>query len=108
MIERIYAMAKEEGKSVRKLGNYGDLRTMEKTRKMDDIAGKPVTITAIAEEEGRFGTFLWLTVLTAEGETYKVQSGGSLINKALREVKEADAFPVEATFVKRGNAWVTE
>ena len=91
-----------------KLGDYGELRTMEKTLKMEDIQGVPVTIVSFELEDGRFGEFAWLQINMPGKGRVKVRCGGSFVIKALKEAQTADALPVEATFVQRGNAWVVE
>lgn len=101
-------MGEKESKAVSSLGDFGSLRTQERTYKMNDIMGIPVTVTGFELEEGRFGEFAWLTVIKPDGTRIKVRCGGSFIIEALKEAKEKDALPVSATFVQRGNAWVVD
>ncbi len=101
-------MTEKASKPVRKLGEFGDLRLTSKTKTLDDIQGVSVIINGCDFEDGRFGEFSWLQVTLPDGDNVKVRCGGSLLNKALKEAKEADAFPLEAVIVKRGNAWVVE
>jgi len=101
-------MSKDEAGNVRKLGDFGKLRLQEKTYKMTDVQGIPLVITDFSLEDGRFGEFAWITATKPDGERIKVRCGGSFVIEALKEAQSANALPVEATFVLRGNAWVVD
>ena len=101
-------MTKEASKPIQSLGNFGSLRTQDKTYKMSDIMGVPVIVVDFELAEGDYGEFAWLTVLTEDEDRKKVRCGGTFILEALKEAKEAGALPVSATFILRGKAWVVE
>jgi hypothetical protein len=74
--------------------------------RLDDIAGKPLTILAVEYKTGDYGDYAVFTAATKDGEQIEVMTGASLVMDALVNASAEEAFPVEATFVKRGRTWI--
>jgi len=75
---------------------------------LDDIAGVEVTITGAGFGNGDFGEYAMIDVVNPEGETMNIQTSAMMVLDALRHAMEAQAFPLLATFKKRGRTWIME
>ena len=97
----------KQTEEVRNLKDFGNFK-YDNMVKMDDIAGKPVTIQAVDFTKGQFGNIVIIRAVTQEGELISVVTGSAVIESALHDVAVNDAFPVQATFVKKGRMWFVE
>lgn len=91
-----------------KLSEYGSINSSKNVKKMDEVEGKPLTIEGFSTVEGDYGEYAMIKVKDAEGSEFTVMTGASLIIEALEDVKAKNAFPVDATFIKRGRAWICD
>jgi hypothetical protein len=94
----------QEVKNLKDFGNF----KYDNMVKMDDVAGKPLTIHAADFTKGQFGNIVIIRAATAEGELISIVTGSAVIASGLHDVAMNDAFPVEATFVKKGRMWFVE
>ncbi len=92
----------------RNLGEFGNVRSSLDIRKMDDIAGQVVTIESYSIITGRTGPYAMMRCVDHDGAEFSVSCGGAFVVEALAEAKAANAFPVEATFTRKGRAWLVE
>ncbi len=91
-----------------KLGDFGNVRASMDIRKMDDLEGKPVTILSYSIIQGRQGSYAMMRCVDQDGNEFSMSCGGAFVIEALAEAKLENAFPVEATFVRKGRAWLVE
>lgn len=94
----------QEVKNLKDFGNF----KYDNMVKMEDIEGKALTIEAADFTKGQFGNIVIIRAVTNEGELISIVTGSAVIASALRDVADSDAFPVEATFVKKGRMWFVE
>ena len=91
-----------------RLLDFAEKQAANKTPRIDDIAGNPVIVQACALGTGSMGDYADMDVLTEDGEILTVRTWASLVVDALARAQEADAFPLPATFKKRGRPWIIE
>jgi hypothetical protein len=72
------------------------------------IANLDVKVWGYSTTEGKFGTVYIMDVELPSGERVSVYTSGTVIARSLEQALEADAFPVEARFVKRKRYWEVE
>lgn len=75
---------------------------------LSSIANVPVTITDCRIEEGKYGDVYIMTVVLPSGEVVSVYTGATVVSAALEAAMEAQAFPLEAVFVRRKRYWDIE
>jgi len=92
----------------KKLSQYGDMNSADNLFTMSDVEGKPLTILGFNKGPGKFGEIYYIKAAFDTGEKVTVMCGGFLVKDALDEAQKAEAFPLEATFVKKGRAWIAE
>ena len=76
--------------------------------RLDDIAGKTVTVLDAEFKTGNFGTYAVMAIDAGDGETQHVMTSAMLILDALENAAAEGAFPIDATFKKRGRCWIVE
>ncbi len=91
-----------------KLSSYGQLNQTQNRVKMDEILDTEVTVNGFTLVQGKNGSYAVMDVTKADGEKVTVSCGGSFIIEALIQAKANKAFPVSATFTKKGNAYWAE
>jgi hypothetical protein len=94
--------------TTRHLAEFGDIHPEGETLSIDDVEGLQLTIKGYNEQKGDFGVYAMIYAVDPNGVDVVVRTGARLILAALRGAKEHDAFPVVATFKKRGLAWICE
>jgi hypothetical protein len=67
-----------------------------------------VKVWGYSTTEGKYGTVYIMDVELPSGERVSVYTSGTVIARSLEQALEADAFPVEARFVKRKRYWEVE
>jgi hypothetical protein len=72
------------------------------------IANLDVKVWGYSTVEGKFGTVYIMDVELPTGERESVYASGTVIARALERALDANAFPVEARFVKRKRYWEVE
>lgn len=75
---------------------------------LSSVANIPVTILDCRVEEGKYGDVYIMTVVLPSGETINVYTGATVIGAALQAAMEANAFPLEARFVRTKRYWDVE
>jgi hypothetical protein len=100
--------APEKTEDKTRLSGYGKLDRNATAARLDDIAGQEVTVTGFRVAPGKYGDFAFLDVVLATGESLLVMSGGMFVLDALIDAKNADAFPLQVSFHKKGKAWMFE
>lgn len=78
----------------------------DNTSKLDSIADQTVTIEAVTFTDTGKAKHGIMTVKTAANVSMCVVNTSEYIGKALRKADAAKAFPVTATFTKKGQRWV--
>jgi hypothetical protein len=76
--------------------------------RLDDIMGKTVTILDAEFKTGNFGPYAVMAVDVGDGETQHIMTSAMLVLDALENAAAENAFPVDATFKKRGRVWIVE
>ncbi len=103
------AAAKTEGKKAAgRLSSFGDIQTQSDILTIDQVEGEDLTIKSYVTAKGSFGYYAIMHVTRADGSEASVSTGAKLIMTALKEAKDAGAFPVEAQFVKRNKTWIAK
>ena len=90
-----------------KLSTYGSMSSADNLMTMADVEGQPLKVLGFNKGPGKFGEVYYLKCSTAEGEKITVMCGAFLIKEAIDEVAASDGFPVDATFTKKGKAWIS-
>ena len=91
-----------------KLSDYGKINASKTVVKLEEIEGKPVKLHSFTLVEGDFSEYAMIKASNEKGEEFTIMTGGTLIVEALKDAEAQKAFPLDATFVKRGKAWIAE
>lgn len=93
---------------MKRLSEYAPNSGWSKAKALSEIANLEVVIEGYTIRDGRYGPVAVMSVTLDDGEKEKVITGSKVIMEALKRASEDKAFPVRATFRKRGQAWVIE
>jgi hypothetical protein len=91
-----------------RLKDYSSFDDSTEVVSLEDIEEREVTIQSVQFVEGSYGKYCFMNVLLPEGNEVRVMTGGRFIIEALEKAQAEGAFPVDATFVKKGRAWLFE
>lgn len=92
----------------KRLVSFSTMQFPEDALRLEDIAGKDVTIISGKVQSGKFGEYALLDVEVSDGKTETIVTSGMLVVEALKNVITADAFPLVAKFSRTGRAWRIE
>lgn len=74
-------------------------------KKLEQLAEKPLTILSFVTFEGSLCTMALVRYRDSDGEERSFTTGGKFVLEALSAADKANAFPLDAKFVKQGKAW---
>ena len=89
-----------------KLQDYAEKQKQGVPNKLDSIEGQPVTVNSVSFNTGRFGTYAVMQVAINGGEVVPIMTGATLVIDALQHAYAEEAFPLEATFTRKGRVWI--
>jgi len=93
---------------MRRLGDYGVKNRDTETLRIEDLGNEEVTIQSAEVLTGQYGDYVVMQVIMDSGEMKPVMSGGIFVVDAVTDALQQGAFPLLATFSKRGRSWLFE
>jgi hypothetical protein len=91
-----------------RLKDYSSFDDSLEVMAIEEIEGQEVSIEGAQFTEGKYGEYAFMAVTLEDGSKVKVMTGARFILEALHKAEDEKAFPVDASFVKKGRAWLFE
>jgi len=91
-----------------RLVNFAERQQAGVPNSLDVILGDALTVESVEFRNGDYGEYAVMDVTVETGEILRIQTGAMLILDALHNAAVADAFPLEATFVKEGRLYLVK
>jgi hypothetical protein len=88
-----------------RLVDYAERQKAGRPLTLIDVADQELTIMDVKFSKGNFGIYAIANVVNVNGESLQIMTSGVLVVDALQRAEDAGAFPLKATFGRKGRTW---
>jgi len=91
-----------------RLHEYARAQAAGRMPTLADVEGTEVRVDSFELFESELGQYVVLQAVTPDGEKRSYRCMGMFVIDALVTAEAEGAFPLQATFTRKGRAWIVE